>query len=162
MDGIKKATVRIVPPRDSLFDNEEGRQPGKASVYIETKDGYKINSGKTESIMALVANSVEGLEKKNVAVIDETGKILSDSVIAGDDPNGALPLDVRQARQYELQEKYTKNTQEFLDGILGKGNSKVLVNVSLNFDGTERMMTVYGNPGRGSETMSQSQGKYRQ
>ncbi len=157
MEGIKKANVRIVPPRDSLFENEEGRQPAKASVYIETKDGYKINSGKTESIMALVANSFEGLEKKNVVVVDEEGKILSDAVIAGDDPNGTLPLDVRQARQYELQEKYTKNTQEFLDGILGKGHSKVLVNVSLNFDGTERMMTVYGNPGSAGETMSQTQ-----
>jgi len=157
MEGIKKATVRIVPPRDSLFENEEGRQPAKASVYIETKNGYKINSGKTESIMALVANSFQGLEKKNVVVVDEDGKILSDAVIAGDDPNGSLPLDVRQARQYELQEKYTKNIQEFLDGILGEGNSKVLVNVSLNFDGVERMMTVYGNPGSTAGTMSQPQ-----
>jgi len=157
MEGIKKATVRIVPPRDSLFENEEGKQPAKASVYIEIKDGYKINSEKTQSIMALVANSFEGLEKKNVVVVDEDGKILSDAVIAGEDPNGTLPLDVRQARQYELQEKYTKNIQEFLDGILGKGNSKVLVNVVLNFDGTERMMTVYGNPGGNGETMSQAQ-----
>ncbi|MEQ8222622.1 MAG: flagellar M-ring protein FliF C-terminal domain-containing protein [Candidatus Eremiobacterota bacterium] len=157
MEGIKKATVRIVPPRDSLFENEEGKQPAKASVYIEIKDGYKINSEKTQSIMALVANSFEGLEKKNVVVVDEDGKILSDAVIAGEDPNGTLPLDVRQARQYELQEKYTKNIQEFLDGILGKGNSKVLVNVVLNFDGTERMMTVYGNPGSNGETMSQAQ-----
>jgi flagellar M-ring protein FliF len=155
IEGIKKATVRIVPAIDPLF--EEDRKPGKASVYIETKDGCKINSDKTESIMALVANSVQSIEKKNVVVVDETGKILSDSVIAGDDPNGTLPLDVRQARQYELQERITKNTQEFLDGILGKGNSKVLVNVSLNFDGTERMMTVYGNPGSGSERISQSQ-----
>jgi len=153
MKGIKKATVSIVPKRDALF--EEDILPARASVYIEKKDGYILNNTQTESIMGLVAGAVEGLDRKNITVVDEEGRIISDSIIKSEDPNGGIPLDVQHARQYDMQDRLTRNTQEFLDSVLGKGNSKVRINLTLNFDGTERLMTVYGNPG-GGDNVSQN------
>jgi flagellar M-ring protein FliF len=144
MDGIKNVTVNIVPEQEGVF--EEDLKPAKASVTVTLKDGFALSSMETKSIMNIISGAVKGLDNKNVNVIGTDGKIYSDRVLAEEDPNGTIPLDVQASRQKDLQDSLTRNAQNFLDGILGPGKSKVSVNAVLNFDGVEREMLVYGNP----------------
>ena len=144
MDGVKSAVVNLVPHQEAFFASED--RPAKSSITVGLKDGYRMSISQTASIMNIVAGAVEGLTIENVKVIGSDGIIYSDRVHSQNDPEGEIPIDIKEAHTRDMQDRIVKNAQEMLDGILGPGKSRVTVNIDMNFDGVSREMVVYGNP----------------
>jgi flagellar M-ring protein FliF len=94
-----------------------------------------LKKSQVDGIASLVASSIEGLESKDVVVLDTNGNILGD--MAKDaETMGSV------GNQWELQnsietEMQTK-VQEIVEGVVGLNNSVVKVTVDMNFDQIER------------------------
>ena len=138
MEGVEGARVHIVMPEKALF--KEDQKPPTASVVLKLKPGFNLTRENVKAITYLVARSVEGLEPKNVTVIDSYGRVLS-----SDDE--ADPFAKMSSKQYELTrkvEKYlTDKVQSLLDGVLGPGNSIARVTAELNFTQVEQTVEAY-------------------
>ncbi len=137
-EGIEGARVLIVLPERTIFRGEE-KSP-KASVVVKLANGYSLNRNNINAILNLVANSVEGLSKQNVTLIDTQGRLLSQKM--DDDENSAI-----NTKQYEIKqsvERYlSTKVQSILDQVIGFGNSTVQVNADFNFDQIEKTMETY-------------------
>jgi flagellar M-ring protein FliF len=138
LDGVEAARVHIVIPEKALF-KEDQKEP-TASVILKLKQGAKLTRENVQSIAYLVANSVEGLEPRNVTILDSRGRLLSED-------SEADPIAKISSKQYELKrnvEQYLSDkVQSLLDGVLGPGNSIVRVDVELNFTQVEKTMEEY-------------------
>jgi flagellar M-ring protein FliF len=75
VENIRSARVHLVMPKREIFSREE--QTPSASVVIKTKDG-QLSPQSIQSIQKLVAAEVPKLEVKNVAIVDSSGKLLSE------------------------------------------------------------------------------------
>jgi flagellar M-ring protein FliF len=138
LDEIEGARIHIVIPEPSVFAREE--KTPTASVALRLKQGVRLSQRQVSGIAHLVAASVEGLESRNVTIVDEQGNILSDN--RPEDEQFTLT-----ATQLELQEKVesylTAKVQSLLDGVVGRNNSAVRVTAELDFDRVERTMESY-------------------
>ncbi|CUU09667.1 flagellar M-ring protein FliF [Candidatus Kryptobacter tengchongensis] len=138
IEGVEAVRVHIVMPEKTLF-KEDQKEP-TASVILKLKQGTRITRENVQSIAYLVANSVEGLDPKNVTILDSRGRLLSDN-------SESDPLAKVSGKQYELKrsvEQYLADkVQSLLDGVLGQGNSIVRVDVELNFTQVEKTIEEY-------------------
>lgn len=138
IEGVEAVRVHIVMPEKTLF-KEDQKEP-TASVILKLKQGTRITRENVQSIAYLVANSVEGLDPKNVTILDSRGRLLSDD-------SESDPLAKVSGKQYELKrsvEQYLADkVQSLLDGVLGQGNSIVRVDVELNFTQVEKTIEEY-------------------
>jgi len=150
MEGIINARVRVVLPDESLF--EEDKQPAKATIMIETKNGYNVSKSQIQGIINLVSGSVARLSPENVQVVDQRGVTLSALVASEEDPLGMPTSSTQMQRQKEFDKELTDRAQSLLDRTLGTGEAAVEVKTSLNFDQQKTSMKVYGNPGGGTNS----------
>jgi len=130
---VRQSRVHLVIPQDRLF---EGKKEGSASVVLHLRPGTNMNQNQIKGIAALVANSVDGIEPKDVVVMDDTGTILLDS------PGEENPALGEVGSQFELQNKVESQLQKkvkaIVAGIVGNNNTVVRVSAELNFDRLER------------------------
>ncbi len=129
---IKQSRVHLVIPEDKLF---EGEKEGSASVVLHFMPGAHMNTNQVKGIAALVANSVEGIEPKDVVVMDDDGNVL----VQDDEGNASMgnvgnQYELRQSLEQQLQKK----VQDIVGGVVGKNNMVVKVSADLNFDRIER------------------------
>ena len=139
IDGIKKVRVHIVIPEKTLFIKDQ-KLP-TASVSLILKSGRKVSRSSVEGIQTLVANSVEGMQPEHVSVVDQRGKILSETPIDENSVAGLTAIQYEQ--QKRIEQYYADNIKGMLDGILGFGNSEVHVNSELDFTRIEETITDY-------------------
>ncbi|SHG92489.1 flagellar basal-body MS-ring/collar protein FliF [Tepidibacter thalassicus] len=144
--AIKKAFVNLSIPKTSSFILDENKKDSKASVFIDLKEGAVLDKQSIDGIATLVANSVEGLDPKNVTVHDSTGKVLNKE---DEDETFA------STNQLELQNKVKKDIEkslmEFLSSVYGYGNVSVMASVKLNFDTDITETKEYKPPIEGEE-----------
>jgi flagellar M-ring protein FliF len=135
-DGVEATRVHIVFPEKSIFKDEQ-KNPTASVVVKLSKNLSKEN---INSIVYLVASSVEGLEKGKVSLLDTHGNLLSEQYEEND-------FGVSTAHQYEIKqsvEKYLVNkAQSILNNVLGYGNSMVQIDAELNFDLVEKTMQSF-------------------
>ncbi len=136
--GVKSARVQIVMPEKSVFKDEQ-KQP-TASVVLKLIGNTELSAANVKAIQHLVASSVEGLQPKNVTVVDTRGHLLSKRY---DDE----PLPYSQTKQYEMKkniENYLAHkAQSILETVLGYGSAIVKVNADLDFKQVERTLESY-------------------
>ena len=114
IDGVNTATVHLAIPQKDVFTDDQ-RKP-TASVLVNT--GTKALSGdKVESIVHLVASSVEGLDPADVTVVGANGRVLSttDSAQAGSGDRAA------QTASYE--QRLNASLTQLLETVLGPGHA---------------------------------------
>lgn len=130
---VKASRVHLVMPERSPF--QETSVKASASVLLTLNPGAEINKKRIEGITSLIAGSVEGLEAKNVTIIDNAGNRLTD----GKDGSSAVASENGWLKAEQKTEKYlTQRGQSMLDRVLGPGNSIVRVSVDQNFDSLVR------------------------
>ncbi len=136
--GVKSARVQIVIPEKSVFKDEQ--KPATASVVLKLSGNYELSDANVKAIQHLVASSVEGLQPKNVTVVDTRGHLLSKRY---DD----APLPYSESKQYEMKrsiENYLSHkAQSILETVLGYGSAIVKVNADLDFKRVERTLESY-------------------
>ncbi len=142
IDEVEGARVHIVIPEKTLF--KEDQKNATASVVLKLR-GQRMKSENVDGIAHLVSSSVEGMDSKNVTIMDSRGDILSNN----SESNSLASL---SSTQYELQHKVenylAQKAQSMLDGIVGNNNSIVRVTAELNFNQVERTTEQYDPDGQ--------------
>lgn len=154
LDDVDKAKVNLTMPKsDNVFDNSTSKK-AKASIVLTLK-GTSISKDAVQGIVALTTGAVQGLDKKNVKVVDQTGKILNKNEEEdASDSSSATSKYMKLKSQYEKQME--KKITGLIEPVVGKGKVKASVNVDLNFDAVEKKITNYSNPQIRSENVQAS------
>lgn len=103
LDDVDKAKVNLtIPKSDNVFDNSTSKK-AKASIVLTLK-GTSISKDSVQGIVALTTGAVQGLDKKNVKVVDQTGKILNkNEEDDASDSSSATSKYMKLKSQYEKQ-----------------------------------------------------------
>ena len=132
--GVRSARVMVVIPENRMIVSESGSAGATASVFVET-GGLTLDEGAVSSIRFLVANAVEGLETRNVAVVDSNGNALSQD-IAEDDTVGLASGQFKFRKG--LEDYFSNKVESMLTPIVGFGN--VIARVSVELDTTTQTL----------------------
>jgi flagellar M-ring protein FliF len=129
MDGVEAATVKLALPKESVFVSQ--KQDPTASVFVRTRTGTDLTNDQVEAVVHLVSAGIQGMKSTDVAVIDSTGKVLSEvgtglTAGSGDEATSTY------------EKRVTGAIQALLDQVVGAGHSAVTVTASLNQDQTQR------------------------
>jgi flagellar M-ring protein FliF len=138
LEQVEAARVHIVVPKQELFLSQQ--KPATASVVLRLRPGRTLDENALRGIAYLVARSVEGLETKNITVLDASGRILYDG-------SRAEPGTMLSATQLEMQQKVEKGIEEqvqsLLDRVAGPGRAAVRVKAELDFSQREQTSETY-------------------
>lgn len=139
IQGVEAATVNLAIPAKDVFLDETAAPTG--SVLVETRPGAELPAQQVQSIVHLVASSVEGLSPDDVTVVDGDGRLLS---AAGSGGGAAGGLRDQQTTDYET--RVSSALQAVLDTVVGPGNGFATVTADLDFDSTDRTSETFSAP----------------
>lgn len=142
LKSIRSAKVALALPRKSLFLEKE-KNP-TAAVVINLSTGATMGRTQVLTIAHLVANSVEGMSKENVVVVDQSGKLLSRG-IGEEDIQGNFQDQFAFKRNYEriLEAKILAQ----LEPVVGRDRVKPSVSAELTFDKVVTKEEIYDPDG---------------
>jgi flagellar M-ring protein FliF len=126
LEPVSYARVLVSKPEPSPFIREQ--RPATASVLVRLKPGATLTKGMASGIAALVARSVEGLTPENVTIVDQTGRVLSESAGA---EAGAVSSQLDYRR--EVESYLARKAEDLLAQALGPGRAVVRVTAEVNF-----------------------------
>jgi len=133
MRGIESAQVHLAIHETSTF--RSAATPATASVVLRLKSGEDPPADVVRGISQLVASSVDRLESDHVTVVDDAGRLLSTPA----DRNSVAGLTSRQLEvQTEMEDHFRLKAEEIVGQVVGRGNARVQVAASMNFDRVER------------------------
>ncbi len=133
IDVISASRVHLAIPERSAF--ARNAQSPTASVFVQVRPGRSLSSQQVTAIVNLVSSSIANLSKTSVTVVDQNGRLLSDTI---DDPATTL-ADRQLEYQLKLEEIYRARIETLLTPIVGPGH--VSAQVSLEIDFTRREVT---------------------
>jgi flagellar M-ring protein FliF len=139
IDGINYAKIHLTVPKFTYYTRGD-ETISKASVMLGIKPGFTLSSDKVKAIMELVAAAVEGLDYKNVRVVDNYSRLLSDSV-SGDESMGFASS--RMEIQKLTENYYTDKVRKSLEQVFGYGRVVVISEILLNWETIEKESKAY-------------------
>jgi flagellar M-ring protein FliF len=139
IDGVDTATVHLVIPQKDVFSDDQSKPT--ASVLVASKGTQGLNDDQVQSIVHLVASSVEGLEPEQVTVAGADGRILSTG--GGSAVAAGAGTDSQTKKTGEYQDKLNSSLQRMLDSVVGPGHAVVTTNATLDFDAVETKTNTY-------------------
>lgn len=143
IDKVRDATVYLALGEDSPYQDAQTKP--SASVQVATVSGAKLTTGQVDSIVHLVSSAIPKLTPTAVTVTDATG------VRYTEEGGGVGGLDARADQIRAISAQKTAQAQQFLDRIVGPGNSTASVQAELDFDNTrierqEYVLSKAGDP----------------
>jgi flagellar M-ring protein FliF len=136
IDGIESVRVHLATPERSVFVRDNN--PPSASVMVRLVSGRSLSQSQVEAIVNLVAASVPGMSADAVRVVDQNGRLLSDT---RQDATQGLLL------QREFEAKLTQQIDALLLPLLGEGNYSAQVQVELDQKEVTSARETYENQG---------------
>jgi flagellar M-ring protein FliF len=136
---ISQARVHIVLPKDSIF--EEKKEEAKASVVVTLKRGAELSKPGIAGIKGVVAGAVPGLHTRNVSIVDDEGRLLSQSVESGEAAKAEMESGIRDQYEREMAGKVIS----ILEPLVGRGKVHANASIDLDFNTMEQMEETY-NP----------------
>ena len=128
LDEVKSARVMVVQPQNELILSEDPNDRPSASVFVNT-GGNMLEKKTVNAIQFLVANSVKGVSRERVSVMDNQGNTLSDDASGcGFASSASGHMMVREGHEKRLEKKI----ETMLTRIVGPHN--VVARVSVNLD----------------------------
>ncbi|BEP93661.1 flagellar basal-body MS-ring/collar protein FliF [Acidovorax sp. A79] len=132
LSSVQGARVHLALPNQNGFFREQ--QKPSASVLVSLHPGRVLDRAQLAGIVHLVASSVPELAPSAVSVLDDTGKLLSQS------PDGAAGTGV-DAQQLlyvqQIEQQYTRRILDILEPVVGRNNVKAQVTAEVDFTQTE-------------------------
>lgn len=142
MDEVESARVHVTASRESIFTDKV--QPSKASVVLRIRQGRELSRERTDSVINLLASAVEGLDPRDISVMDSRGRVL-----AAPDHDGARAksgasqfnanLEVRQRLESEMAARIV----ELLEPVVGTGRVRANVAADIDFSQIESTAEKY-------------------
>jgi len=151
ISSVKAARVHLALPEKSVFVRDQ--TPPTASVFVNLKNGRKLDKTQILAITNLVSSSVPGMNPANVSIVDQFGNLLSN---APDDPDQAL-ADSQLEYRMKLENIYRNRIQSLVTPMVGSNNVNAQVNLEIDFTRREVSQEII-NPegdGTGSATLSE-------
>jgi flagellar M-ring protein FliF len=151
ISSVKASRVHLALPEKSVFVRDQ--TPPTASVFVNLKNGRKLDKTQILAITNLVSSSVPGMNPGNVSIVDQFGNLLSN---APDDPDQAL-ADSQLEYRMKLENIYRNRIQSLVTPIVGSNNVNAQVNLEIDFTRREVSQEII-NPegdGTGSATVSE-------
>ncbi|HPF17195.1 MAG TPA: flagellar basal-body MS-ring/collar protein FliF [Thermotogota bacterium] len=139
LDGVNYAQVNLTIPKFTYYARGEEADP-KASVLLVLSPGVTLKPENIKGVMQLISGAVEGLDYKEVRVVDNNSKILSDLVIAEEGVGGASS---KMEVQQKAEDYYTRKVRSNLEQVFGLGRVVVMAEIELNWETIERESTEY-------------------
>lgn len=132
LSSVQGARVHLALPNQNGFFREQ--QKPSASVLVSLHPGRILDRAQLAGIVHLVASSVPELAPSAVSVLDDTGKLLSQSPdAAGEEGINAQQLLYVQ----QIEQQYARRVMEILEPVVGRNNVKAQVSAELDFSRTE-------------------------
>ncbi|APW41625.1 flagellar basal-body MS-ring/collar protein FliF [Rhodoferax saidenbachensis] len=129
LSSVSSARVHLALPNQNGFFREQ--QKPSASVLLSLHPGRTLDRTQLAGIVHLVASSVPEMNPSAVSVLDDTGKLLSNTDNAG----GADAEQLQYVQQ--IEQIYSRRILDILEPIVGKQNIKAQVTAELDFSQTE-------------------------
>ena len=147
---IKTARVHLAEPQQSVFVRNQ--TPAKASVVVVPYPGQLVTRNQIQAIIHLVSSSIPYLPAENVTVVDNTGNLLTST-----DGEAAMTLTSAQTEHKRSVERgYQSRIEQILGPIVGLGNVRSEVDVTVNFTEVETTSEAFDRGGSGPKTRSES------
>lgn len=127
MPGVERARVHLAIPERRLFSTDRDRP--RASVVVSLRSGQLLGKAQVQGIVHLVASSVEGLQARDVTVVDGQGRLLSNA--ANDEAGGLTGSQLEY--QQTLEKDIETRIQTMLERIVGANKAVVRVSSMLDF-----------------------------
>jgi len=127
IDSITNARVHLAIPERSAF--ARNTQEPSASVFIELASGRTLSSTQVEAIVNLVSSSVPNLGKSKVSIVDQAGRLLSNSIEDAASTASELQFQYRM----RIEDIYRSRVERLLTPIVGPGNVSSQVNIDIDF-----------------------------
>jgi flagellar M-ring protein FliF len=141
--AVQSARVHLALPSQNGFFREQ--QKPSASVVLGLHPGRSLDAGQLAGIVHLVASSVPELAPKAVAVLDQSGALLT-----GDGSAGAA-LDAQQLRYVaQVEGNYRKRIADLIEPLVGADNLRATVTADIDFTQAEATTEEF-KPNQGAE-----------
>jgi flagellar M-ring protein FliF len=149
ISAIQSARVHLAMTKPSVFVRD--RTPPKASIVLTPQPGRTVGAMQVQAIVHLVASSVPLLTPENVTVVDNYGKLMTDS-----SSDVAMGMNASQTKQKQtLEETLRQRVVQILSPIVGDANVRAQVNLALDFSQTETTVEDFDSQGKGPKTRSE-------
>ncbi|SNY05143.1 flagellar basal-body MS-ring/collar protein FliF [Paractinoplanes atraurantiacus] len=140
IEGVEAATVHLVIPQKDVFaDNQD---VPTASVLVASSSTQPLSSDQVQSIVHLVASSVEGLDPTQITVAGADGKILSTGGGAAIGTGGDSGT---EAQTVAFQNRMNSSLQKLVESLVGAGHAVVTTNAVLDFDQAQTQTKTYNS-----------------
>lgn len=136
--AVQAARVHLAIPKPSVFVREE--QKPTASVLLTLYPGRSLDEAQIAGITHLVSSSVPQLAAGKVAILDQSGALLTQLKNKLTEA-GLDPTQVKYVR--EVEASIIKRISEILAPVLGEDNYKVQVAADIDFSQTEQTSESY-------------------
>jgi len=127
ISSVKSARVHLAIPEKSVFVRDQN--PPTASVFVNLKNGRKLDKTQVLAITNLIAASIPNMNPNDVSIVDQFGNLLSNSP---DDPDQAL-ADSQLEYRMRLEQIYRSRIQSLVTPIVGANNINAQVNLEIDF-----------------------------
>ncbi|CAM3565934.1 flagellar basal-body MS-ring/collar protein FliF [Paracidovorax anthurii] len=133
LSSVQSARVHLALPNQNGFFREQ--QKPSASVLLSLYPGRFLDRAQLAGIVHLVASSVPEMAPSAVSVLDDSGKLLSQSPdsAAGNNTDAQQLSYVQQ-----IEQQYTRRILDILEPVVGKNNVKAQVTAEVDFTQTEQ------------------------
>ncbi len=146
--AVQSARVHLAIPKPSVFVRDDLKPT--ASVLVSLYPGRSLEPSQIAGITHLISSSVPQLPANNVAVIDQSGTLLSQlkskSTEAGLDP-------AQLKYMHEIESGIITRIEDILKPMLGDDNFKVQVAADIDFSQSEQTAETF-RPNNTPETTS--------
>ena len=146
---VKTARVHLAMPKPSLFVREQ-KSPS-ASITVNLAPGRAMDDGQITAIVHLVSSAVAGLPPGNVTVVDQSGRLLTQSNTAGHDLN-----DAQLKYAADVEGRVQRRIESILAPIVGNGNVHAQVTAQIDFANKEQTEEQYQPNGDASQAVLRS------
>jgi flagellar M-ring protein FliF len=127
MPEVERARVHLAIPERRLFASEQEKARG--SVILTLRNGQQLSQAQVQGVIHLVSSSVEGLQARDVTVVDGHGRMLS--ATAMDETSGLTNAQLDYQRS--IEKDVETRIQTMLERIVGPNKAVVRVSSLVDF-----------------------------
>lgn len=127
MPEVERARVHLAIPERRLFASEQEKARG--SVILSLRNGQQLSQVQVQGVIHLVSSSVEGLQARDVTVVDGHGRMLS--ATATDEAAGLTNAQLDYQRS--IEKDVETRIQTMLERIVGANKAVVRVSSVVDF-----------------------------
>jgi len=145
LEGVQDAVVTIAVPAESVFYLQDDKST-TASVIVTMNTGSTLTESQVLGIQNLVAKSVSGLSKDNIALTDGEGNDLIES--ASSLTGGTSKIKLTKEIENDIKQK----VNNVLAGPYDPSKYKISVTAMLNTDSLKKETTAYSPSPNGNNS----------